>query len=137
MAVGTYKFNQQVQPYHTHKEQGHAATVLVWTAKMLSLACLLWPSVLNRKITCVWLCRRFLCNVCDMPNEVPVDYFAGLDQAGRRLDEAQRPELGQGSVEYVAPQEYMVRLDPYFKASNLPSTLEKMLHQLLTQGSAS
>ena len=54
------------------------------------------------------VCRRFLCNVCDMPNEVPVDYFAGLDQAGRRLDEAQRPELGQGSVEYVAPQEYMV-----------------------------
>ena len=47
-----------------------------------------------------------------MPNEVPVDYFAGLDQAGRRLDEAQRPELGQGSVEYVAPQEYMVRSRP-------------------------
>ena len=49
--------------------------------------------------------------MCDMPNEVPVDYFAGLDQAGRRLDEAQRPELGQGSVEYVAPQEYMVRTE--------------------------
>ncbi len=70
------------------------------------------------------LCRRrFLCNVCDMPNEVPVDYFAGLDQAGRRLDEAQRPELGQGSVEYVAPQEYMVRsrpwgLKPHYEVSN-------------------
>jgi len=50
-----------------------------------------------------------------MPNEVPVDYFAGLDQAGRRLDEAQRPELGQGSVEYVAPQEYMVRSRPSAK----------------------
>ena len=59
----------------------------------------------------ICLHRRFLCNVCDMPNEVPVDYFAGLDQAGRRLDEAQRPELGQGSVEYVAPQEYMVRIE--------------------------
>ena len=55
----------------------------------------------------VW-CRRFLCNVCTLPNEVPVDYFAGLDQAGRRLDEAQRPELSHGTVDYVAPREYMV-----------------------------
>ena len=53
-----------------------------------------------------------------MPNEVPVDYFAGLDQAGRRLDEAQRPELGQGSVEYVAPQEYMVRSRPWAEPSS-------------------
>ena len=66
----------------------------------------------HRHLGCASHCRRFLCNVCDMPNEVPVDYFAGLDQAGRRLDEAQRPELGQGSVEYVAPQEYMVRSRP-------------------------
>ena len=54
--------------------------------------------------------RRFLCNVCEMPNEVPMDYYAGLDHQGRRLDESSRPELAQGSVEYVAPQEYMVRL---------------------------
>lgn len=50
-----------------------------------------------------------MCNVCDMPNEVPMDYYAGLDASGRRHDEEQRPELAQGSVEYVAPQEYMVR----------------------------
>ena len=46
--------------------------------------------------------------MCTLPNEVPVDYFAGLDQAGRRLDEAQRPELSHGTVDYVAPREYMV-----------------------------
>ena len=46
--------------------------------------------------------------MCTLPNEVPMEYFAGLDQAGRRLDEAQRPELSHGTVDYVAPREYMV-----------------------------
>lgn len=42
-------------------------------------------------------------------NDVPVDYYSGIDMAtGRRTDEAQRPELSFGSVEYVAPTEYMV-----------------------------
>jgi hypothetical protein len=54
-------------------------------------------------------CRRFTCNVCDLMNDVPVEYYAGVDMTtGRRTDEAQRPELSFGSVEYVAPTEYMV-----------------------------
>ncbi len=53
--------------------------------------------------------RRFSCNVCQMVNECPVDYFCALDGSGKRLDHDQRPELSQGSVEYVAPAEYMVR----------------------------
>lgn len=53
--------------------------------------------------------RRYSCNVCSLVNEVPVEYFCALDAAGRRLDHAQRPELSGGSVEYVAPAEYMVR----------------------------
>lgn len=54
--------------------------------------------------------RRFNCNVCDMVNDVPSDYFAGVDMTtGRRTDEGERPELSQGSVEYIAPSEYMVR----------------------------
>ena len=52
--------------------------------------------------------RRFHCNVCTLPNEVPMEYFAGLDHIGRRLDESQRPELTCATVEYVAPREYMV-----------------------------
>ena len=49
--------------------------------------------------------------MCDLVNEVPVDYYGGIDMTtGRRADEAARPELSTGSVEYVAPQEYMVRL---------------------------
>ncbi len=78
---------------------------------MFPLDCPAQPVAASEESYNTFACRRFLCNVCDMPNEVPVDYFAGLDQAGRRLDEAQRPELGQGSVEYVAPQEYMVRVE--------------------------
>ncbi|KAG7669812.1 hypothetical protein Ndes2437B_g05999 [Nannochloris sp. 'desiccata'] len=53
--------------------------------------------------------RRFTCNVCAMVNECPVDYFSALDASGRRLDLDQRPELACGSVEYIAPAEYMVR----------------------------
>ena len=43
-----------------------------------------------------------------MVNEVPVEYFCSLDANGRRLDHDERPELCGGSVEYVAPAEYMV-----------------------------
>lgn len=53
--------------------------------------------------------RRFRCNLCGTTNEVPVDYFCTLGPDGRRRDHNERPELSQGSVEYVASQEYMVR----------------------------
>lgn len=45
-----------------------------------------------------------------MVNEVPVEYFCTLDASGRRIDLHERPELCSGSVEYVAPAEYMVGL---------------------------
>ena len=53
--------------------------------------------------------RRFQCNVCGMHTEVPLEYYCALDGNGIRHDIDQRPELRQGSVEYIAPQEYMVR----------------------------
>lgn len=40
---------------------------------------------------------------------VPAEYYAPLDATGRRNDLDQRPELSKGSVEFVAPPEYMVR----------------------------
>lgn len=40
---------------------------------------------------------------------VPVEYFSPLDENGRRRDADERPELSCGSVEFVAPTEYMVR----------------------------
>jgi protein transport protein SEC24 len=53
--------------------------------------------------------RRWMCSLCQYPNDCPSDYFSPLDQGGRRRDAAQRPELHRGSIEFVAPAEYMVR----------------------------
>lgn len=43
------------------------------------------------------------------PNTVPAVYFCPLDDTGTRTDISERPELQRGSVEFVAPAEYMVR----------------------------
>ncbi|KAL0288627.1 UNVERIFIED_CONTAM: protein transport protein Sec24-like [Sesamum angustifolium] len=40
---------------------------------------------------------------------LPGDYFAHVDASGRRVDLDQRPELTQGTIEFIAPAEYMVR----------------------------
>lgn len=56
----------------------------------------------------VFICySRFLCNVCAMANEVPGEYMARRHHEGQH-DPRERPELANGSVEYIAPQEYMV-----------------------------
>ncbi|MBA0676246.1 hypothetical protein Goari_017740 [Gossypium aridum] len=53
--------------------------------------------------------RKWRCNICSLLNDVPGEYFANLDATGRRIDLDQRPELIKGSVEFVAPMEYLVR----------------------------
>ncbi|GMN44653.1 hypothetical protein TIFTF001_013846 [Ficus carica] len=53
--------------------------------------------------------RKWRCNMCSLLNDVLGEYFAHLDATGRRIDLDQRPELTKGSVEFVAPTEYMVR----------------------------
>ena len=53
--------------------------------------------------------RRFQCNVCGMLTDVPMDYYCATDANGVRHDLEQHPELTSGSVEYLAPTEYMVR----------------------------
>jgi len=53
--------------------------------------------------------RHWGCNMCGYRNDVPQAYFAPTDAEGRRVDAQQRPELSCGSVEFVAPVEYMVR----------------------------
>ena len=67
--------------------------------------------------------RRFKCNVCSVLNEVPNEYFCHLDHTGTRSDGQFRPELSTGTVEYVAPSEYMVCVLLYvlyhFKASKV------------------
>ncbi|XP_042053619.1 protein transport protein Sec24-like At3g07100 [Salvia splendens] len=53
--------------------------------------------------------RKWKCNMCCLLNDVQSDYFAHLDASGRRVDLDQRPELLKGSIELIAPAEYMVR----------------------------
>ncbi|PSS14591.1 Protein transport protein Sec24-like [Actinidia chinensis var. chinensis] len=53
--------------------------------------------------------RKFRCNICALLNDVPGDYFAQLDASGTRIDLNERPELTKGSVDFIAPAEYMVR----------------------------
>jgi len=53
--------------------------------------------------------RRWRCNVCGLLNDVPSDYYCSLDASGRRRDHAERFELNSGTVEIVAPADYMVR----------------------------
>lgn len=53
--------------------------------------------------------RRWMCNLCGFSNETLNTYFGPLDATGRRADRYEHPELCAGSVDYVAPAEYMVR----------------------------
>jgi protein transport protein SEC24 len=53
--------------------------------------------------------RRWRCNMCGLLNDVPTPYFSHLDQNGQRRDRDQRPELSRCSVEFIAPEDYMVR----------------------------
>ncbi|CAH9127236.1 unnamed protein product [Cuscuta epithymum] len=55
--------------------------------------------------------RRFICNLCGYTDDTPRDYHCNLGPDGRRRDADERPELCQGTVEFIATKEYMVR-DP-------------------------
>ena len=53
--------------------------------------------------------HKWQCNLCNMNNDTPTNYFSGLDGTGRRLDEAYRPELLCGSIEFVVSKDYCFR----------------------------
>lgn len=53
--------------------------------------------------------NKFVCNMCNFPNDVAPEYFAPTDPSGARVDRMQRPELSLGTVEFTAPREYWTR----------------------------
>ncbi|KFG56874.1 putative transport protein Sec24 [Toxoplasma gondii RUB] len=53
--------------------------------------------------------RRWSCNLCGYVNDTPQFYMRGLDEKGKREDRFERAELSMGSVEFVAPADYMIR----------------------------
>ena len=79
-------------------------------------------------------CRRFQCNLCGMVCECPPEYFCATDGQGKRLDHHQRPELSQGSVEFVAPQEYMVQPHGFCPLQQKRRTFFAWTCQKLTRG---
>ena len=69
--------------------------------------------------------------MCGQLNEVNNDHYSPLGTDGRRLDADSHPQLAYGSVEFVAPQEYMVR-----RLLSLPTTLCSNLFKGQTATSA-
>ncbi|KAH6575488.1 hypothetical protein BASA60_005012 [Batrachochytrium salamandrivorans] len=63
---------------------------------------------INPWITFVENGARWKCNMCFLTNDVPAFFDWDADQRVR-LNRLDRPELTHGVVEFVAPQEYMVR----------------------------
>ena len=53
--------------------------------------------------------NKFVCNMCNFPNEVPSEYFSPLNPQGVRVDREQRPELTRGTVEFMVPKEYWAK----------------------------
>ena len=53
--------------------------------------------------------NKLVCNMCTHPNDVSPDYFAPTDPTGVRVDRMQRPELCQGTVEFMVPREYWAK----------------------------
>ncbi|KAI9816600.1 MAG: COPII coat Sec23p-Sfb3p heterodimer component [Pycnora praestabilis] len=53
--------------------------------------------------------NKFVCNMCNFPNEVSSEYFAPTDPMGVRVDRNRRHELTMGTVEFMVPKEYWAK----------------------------
>ena len=58
----------------------------------------------------------WICNLCGTANKVPDSYECGIDSNGIRFDRQERPELWNGTVDFVAPKEMLtsVERDPNY-----------------------
>lgn len=65
-------------------------------------------SYINPYVTFLDHGHRWRCNMCNLSNDVP-QAFDWDAAAQKSVDRWQRPELNHSVVEFVAPQEYMVR----------------------------
>ncbi|KAF2670973.1 hypothetical protein BT63DRAFT_423237 [Microthyrium microscopicum] len=65
-------------------------------------------SYINTFVTFLDHGHRWRCNMCNLANDVPqaFDWDAAAQQS---VDRWQRPELNYSVIEFIAPQEYMVR----------------------------
>lgn len=57
--------------------------------------------------------RSFECPFCSTQNKVPEEYFSPIEANGYRRDIQERFELWHGSVDFVAPAEYITRTEAH------------------------
>mmetsp|Transcript_4329 Transcript_4329/g.6485 ORF Transcript_4329/g.6485 Transcript_4329/m.6485 type:complete len:928 (+) Transcript_4329:131-2914(+) len=55
--------------------------------------------------------KSFICNMCGTKSAVPEFYMCNLDSKGERRDKFQRPELCRGTIDVVAPADYVDNSD--------------------------
>ncbi|KAJ2909357.1 COPII coat Sec23p-Sfb3p heterodimer component, partial [Coemansia aciculifera] len=73
------------------------------------IRCLRCKTYINPHMVFINGGKTFVCNMCRHENDVPDDYFCNLDMAGKRLDSETRPELRNGTVEFVATKDFIAR----------------------------
>ena len=89
------------------KSKANAEQVPVCTDQVIS-RCRRCRSYINPFVTFLDQGNRWRCNMCNLTNEVP-ERFDWDRQSQQAVDRWQRSELNYSVVEFVAPQEYMVR----------------------------
>lgn len=57
--------------------------------------------------------RSYECPFCSTQNQIPDEYFSPIEANGYRRDIQERLELWHGSVDFVAPAEYVTRTEPH------------------------
>ena len=94
-----------LSPFH-QLEPGEAEVPIIQTPQIVR--CRRCRTYVNPWISFIEQGSRWKCNMCSLSNDVP-QFFDWDQENQQRVDRLKRPELTHGVVEYVAPQEYMVR----------------------------
>ncbi|OAA73794.1 Sec23/Sec24 trunk region [Cordyceps fumosorosea ARSEF 2679] len=94
-----------IQPYGSlHDDQDNVPVV----QDQVISRCRRCRTYINPYVTFMDHGHRWRCNMCNLTNDVP-QAFDWDSAAQKTVDRWQRPELNHAVVEFVAPQEYMVR----------------------------
>ncbi|RPB21424.1 COPII component protein [Terfezia boudieri ATCC MYA-4762] len=94
-----------IQPYTSlHDEESPVPLV----SDTVISRCRRCRSYINPYVTFLDHGHRWRCNMCNLTNDVP-QAFDWDNAQGKQVDRWQRPELNYSVVEFIAPQEYMVR----------------------------
>lgn len=73
------------------------------------IRCTRCRSYINPFVTWLDDGNKWTCNLCGQSNATPAWYYCSLDGAGQRRDRSIRQELCNGTVDFMATQEYCVR----------------------------